>query len=459
MRGPSADRCRCLPEDFHDDPRVLSAREDGDLVRILAVLRAHQPERTQAEMARLCGLSQSTIHRIENLGRQPSSPDTAHRALAHLGLVPALQLDLDPQPFAPDQGWDRDHTMQALAGVLDAPLSRRAFAAAATSTLAAHVFEWARTDSAEAVATARGRPVSPHLLAALRSSVDTLRVADARSGASTELRALARPQLAFLHQLLDRGHHDPELRRELLALTADLTGLMGWMMVDSGDQHRAAHLLQVGLRTAHAAEDPVLGAGIVSYMAVLSYSTGHGTDAALMSHTAQMRVGGHSTPYLESMLSIRQARGHAAAASERAARRSLEAAFAAFEHGPCDQDPSWLYWISRGELHGQAGSCLLQLGDHAGALEHLDQAIEGFGADCVRDQASAHTRAATALVHLGEVEQASQRAHVALGLAEQIRSRRLLDQVHDLMLTLEPHERHPDVRELADRARLLSSVG
>ncbi|WP_155988982.1 helix-turn-helix transcriptional regulator [Nocardiopsis sp. CNT312] len=432
------------------------------MVEVVTALRSFAPELSQVALARLTGLSATTIHRLESRRRPLRDPVKIRQALERLGLAATARAEggaavENVAMPAPNQGWEADQVVDALARLGGERISRRRLLAAATSGLAAQVVQWAVADPFAALQASQGRPIAPHLVDALVQGVDALRLADARGGASAHLHALARPQLAFVQQLLSQGHMDTAVRGPLLAVASDLAGLMGWMMVDAGDHAGAARLFPVALRAAHTAHDPVMGAGVVSYMTVLSYSTGHGSEAALMARTAQMRTAGQASAHVETMLSIRQARGYAVARQRMGAMRALEGAFTAFERGPGERDPAWLYWMSGGELHAQAGSCLLELGDYEAALGHLDEAQEAFGGDCVRDRACAQVRAATALVRLGQVEAALERGHRAVDLAAPVRSRRLAEQVADLGEELAALP-VAGAGEVAERARVLSSA-
>jgi tetratricopeptide (TPR) repeat protein len=104
-----------------------------------------------------------------------------------------------------------------------------------------------------------------------------------------------------------------------------------------------------------------------------------------------------------------------------------------------DRDPSWLYWMSEGELHGQAGSCFIDLGQYTKTVEHFQQAFDAYDAFCVRDRAMCLTRKATAPVHLGKSDEGYAEALQAVDLAQQIDSARLGDHLRTFDLALAGH--------------------
>jgi hypothetical protein len=116
------------------------------------------------------------------------------------------------------------------------------------------------------------------------------------------------------------------------------------------------------LRAAKASKDIRLGAGALSYIAIHGYSTGAPQDAVTAAQAAREKIKGIGTPSLEAMLLTRQARGHAKLGERQAALQALGRAADLCAVGRSENDPRWLYWINEGEIHGQAGSCHLDLG-------------------------------------------------------------------------------------------------
>ena len=454
--------CCCPLAPMRSDPRVREAAARGDLGTVLRQVRANTtPRLTQKDLATITGLSQGSISRLES-GRHLLLSDARklRRALEGLGLSPSDPAPVvevprpsrEAAPVAPlgvDQtSWEIGGAMRALSTVLEYGPTRRQVMSLAGAAAVGQVTQWALAEDPPAHATEAQEPGGDALVRRLADSVNHLRMADAQGGASPALRALGQTQLEFLHQLLRNGGHGATQQRQLLRVTAELAGQMGWMAVDAGED-RAPHMLLAALRTAHAADDPILGAGIISYLAVHAYSQGQGREAALMASTALHRLGTQAPPAVRCMLLIRQARGHAVAGQERQARTALEEAFTVFD--PQAPAPRWLYWVDTGELHGQAGSALYELGHAEEALGHAERAVVGYRPECVRNQASAQLRAARSLVGMGEVDQACVRAHQALDQVEELNSVRTTGQVGTLLEDLAPYADRPGVVEIGER--------
>lgn len=128
------------------------------------------------------------------------------------------------------------------------------------------------------------------------------------------------------------------------------------------------------LRAAKASGDVRLGAGALSYMAIHGYSTGEPHNAVIAARAAREKIKNLGTPALEAMLLTRQARGHAKLGERRAALVSLGQAAELCARGRSEHDPHWLYWVNAGEIHGQAGSCYLDLGDPHRAVSSFTEA-------------------------------------------------------------------------------------
>ncbi|GAA1118484.1 hypothetical protein GCM10009642_65300 [Nocardiopsis metallicus] len=446
--------CRCVPAWIVADPQFRTWVRARDLTPIVRFLLTHTELRQTQVGAVLGGLRQGTISKINSGALRVQDRRTLEHALARFQEESLPSQVSAPAPREPLTGenptWGEPGALACLDTALAHQPTRRSAMATAGSAL---VMGWALADTPSTGSVA-DPPVSDALCEQMAELVDAIRMADAQGGASAALRASVRPQLEFLRRLLDEAAVTPAQRRQLMSITADLTGLAGWMAVDAGDAD-AQQLLTAGLRLAHAAQDPLLGAGIISYLAVHAYSQGQGQEAALMASTALHRVQGLASPRVECLLWIRQARGHSASGDELRARTAVEQAQRAFAQGPREEDPRWLYWIDEGEVACQSGTVLLETGHPEQALAQIDRALLGYSPAHRRNQASAQVRAAKTLIGMGEPEEASVRAHRVLDQITDLNSGRTTKQVRDLLAQLSPHRDLTDVAEVFDRARPL----
>ena len=107
--------------------------------------------------------------------------------------------------------------------------------------------------------------------------------------------------------------------------------------------------------------------------------------------------------------------------------------------------------INEGEIHGQAGSCHLDLGHPADAVDSLIEATQAVNTTSHRTQAQFLSRAAIAEIRRGELEAACAIGHQAATLAEQLQSARLNEHLRSLTAELAPAAHHPHVPDLIER--------
>jgi hypothetical protein len=123
-----------------------------------------------------------------------------------------------------------------------------------------------------------------------------------------------------------------------------------------------------------------------------------------------------------------------------------------------EEDPPWLYWMSRAEVTAHCGKSLLQLGQTDQAEPLLEEGVELFDASLVRDRQHFLTHLADCRLRPGpkrDLVAAASTASEALELATGLSSARGTKRVRDLCTQLKPHSQEPAVREFLDRARTL----
>jgi hypothetical protein len=298
-------------------------------------------------------------------------------------------------------------------------MDRRRFLAASGLTLTAFVHHWGIAEAEPLVRAAEGSRLTHTLLDSLQETTDNLRVMDASAGSGT-LADLGDAHLEFLKRLVQQASYGEDTGRRLAAIIADTSIQTGWFAFDAGDRDRTPAYLFAALRAAKASGDLRLGAGALSYLAIHSYSTGSPRNAVTAAQAAREKIKNLGAPALEAMLLTRQARGHAKLGEHQAVFASLGQAADLCAQGRSEHDPHWLYWINDGEIHGQAGSCYLDLGD---------------------------------------VEAGCNTAHRALDLAEQLQSARLNEHVETMLGDLQAVGDAAYARELLDRANAVTGAG
>ncbi|MFD6417029.1 XRE family transcriptional regulator [Streptomyces sp. NPDC060194] len=415
-------------------------------------------------MSALTGLSQSFLSMLEAGSRQLNHIDKIVDFLAGLGAPNELVRLPLPAPSRgtagewPSTAGDSDDpadpwTANRMVEVLERAtkgreMERRKFLAVSGATLTAYVHHWGVADAEPLERVRPGSAVTPGLLRQLQATTDHLRTMDAGSG-SGSLADLGRAHLGFLSSVLKHGRYSEAEGRQLAAITADTATQTGWFTFDAGKHDRAQSYFLAALRAAHASGDVRLGAGALSYLAIHGYSTGHPRDGVAATRAALEKVSSLETPALKAMLLTRQARSHAKLGERQAALKALGRAGDLYAKGRSDHDPEWLYWINEGEIHGQSGSCHLDLDDPAGALASFQQARSTLNPDERRTRALVLTREATAHFRTGDAEAGAAAGNQALAMARDLQSARLDEHLHTLAAELDANPA-PYAQELKD---------
>ncbi|MFG2703126.1 helix-turn-helix domain-containing protein [Streptomyces sp. NPDC048386] len=462
-----------VPDYVWSDPDVHTALAAWDFGQASRLIRLRGSLR-QGDMAQLTGLSQAFLSMLEAGSRRLTNIDKIVEFLTGLGVptelvplpVPQARANV-PQPISDPFAGDADPTLPWTAARMVAALDsavggstmdRRQFLTASGIALTAFVNQWDIAEAEPLRRAAGGSRLSHSLLDGLQRTTDSLRSMDASDGSGT-LTALGDKHLRFLTHLVEHTSYDETTGRQLAAVIADTATQTGWFVFDSGQRDRTLGYLYAGLRAAKASGDARLGAGALSYIAIHGYSTGAPHHAVTAAHRAREKVKKLGTPALEAMLLTRQARGHAKLGERQAALAALGRAAELCAKGRSERDPQWLYWINEGEIHGQAGSCYLDLGDPGNAVSSFTKARQALNPTDHRTKALFLSRAATAHIDQGDLEAGCAAAHEALDLAEQLESARLNDHVQVMLRRLQPVIHTPYAQEVLERAATVTGAG
>ncbi|MFB7741919.1 helix-turn-helix domain-containing protein [Streptomyces sp. NPDC056132] len=424
-----------------DVQRALSSWDFGELLRLLR----RRAGLSQMDIRALTGLAQSYISDLENGRRQLGGRDTIVDFLNGMGL-PADLRNLLLTPFTtpgspkasssldPAMPWTADRMVASLDVAIGGPMNRRSvLTALGGAALSQYVLQSAIAPT-EAIAAEvrRGTPVTPRILQSMQDITNELRQMDASSG-SGSLASNAKSHLRVLLGWLRSGNFDESTGRKLAAVTADTAIQTGWYTFDGGNHDAAQSLFLGALRAAHASGDSRLRAGALSFLAIHGYSVGDPREAVTAARIGRQSISGQDAPALHAMLLTREARGHARLRAERQALAALDEAEELCEMGRGEDDPHWLYWVNRGEILGQRGSCFLELGRPAEAATAFDAARGVLSREEVRTRAQFLSRAATAQMRAGDADAGCSTGREVLELVNGIRSARLDDHLHKML--------------------------
>ncbi|MFF0201845.1 helix-turn-helix domain-containing protein [Streptomyces cupreus] len=462
-----------VPEYVWFDPDVRDALAAWDFGQACRLIRLRGSLR-QDDMAQLTGLSQAFLSMLEAGSRRLTNIDKIVEFLTGLD-VPAELVALPlPQSRAnalqpprdqfagdadPTLPWTTVRMVAALdTAVGDSTMERRRFLTASGIALTAFVNAWDSTEAEPLRRAAGGSRLTNELLDGLQRTTDSLRTMDASDGSGT-VASLADRHLQFLRHLMVSTSYDEAAGRRLAAITADTATQTGWFVFDSGDRDRPLGYLYAALRAAKASQDVRLGAGALSYIAIHGYSTGTPHHAVTAARRARDKIKKLGTPALEAMLLTRQARGHAKLGERHAALTALGQAAELCAQGRSEHDPHWLYWINEGEIHGQAGSCHLDLGDPRSAVASFTKARQALNSGDHRTRGLFLSRAATAHIAQGDVEAGCATAHEVLDLAETLHSARFDNHVTSMIRELQPVAHNAYAQDVLERRAAMVATG
>lgn len=460
-----------VPERVWCDPDVRQALAAWDFGRASRLVRQRGSLR-QEDIAQLTGLSQAFLSMLESGGRRLTNIDKIVEFLGGLG-VPAELVPLPLPRHAPGLSqpsdlvagdldpllpWTTARMVAALGTVVGgSAMDRRQFLTVSGMALTAFVHQWGSAEAEPLVRAAEGSRLTDGLLDSLQQTTDSLRAMDASTGSGT-LAELGDAHLAFLKRLVQQASYGEETGRRLAAIIADTATQAGWFTFDSGDHDGTQGYLLAALRAAKASGDVRLGAGALSYMAIHGYSTGSPRNAVIAASAAREKVKGLDAPALEAMLLTRQARGHAKLGEQEEAVAALGQAAELCARGRSEQDPRWLYWINAGEIHGQSGSCYLDLGAPDKAVASFTKARKALNPAEQRTRGLFLSRAASAHIREGDIDAGCATAHEALDLAEQLQSARLNEHIESMLADLQPVSHTPYARDLLERAAVVTGT-
>lgn len=267
---------------------------------------------------------------------------------------------------------------------------------------------------------------------------------------SGKLRELASAELNLITGLLTDTTHAPSVERHLYGLAAEACRLCGWLSYDSGRHTAAQRYYLTALRASATADDVLVGANTMAFMAIQHYSVGTPRDAITLTQTARTTLHKRSTPKTLAILHAREARAHAKLHDDTRCASALDAAFTALATTSADE-PHWTYWINTTEIHMLAGSCALDLDQPRQALHHFTTAHASFDTLSYPAGAAIYlARTAHAHLALGDLDAAAHHATQALRSHTTTDSARGDHTLAALRDDLAPHHAHPAVHDFLD---------
>jgi len=195
--------------------------------------------------------------------------------------------------------------------------------------------------------------------------------------------------------------------------------------------HAQRYFIQA-LGLANAAEDRLLGAGILDAMSHQATYTGRFGEAANLARAARTGTSRVATATLTAHFHVMEARALARLGDAKACDRALAEAVREYERRRPEDDPGWFQYFDEAELAAEFGHCLRDLSRVPDATEYASRSLGAAGnGTFARSDFFATMVLADAYLGAGEAEQACATALVALTAGEQIRSGRCVNYLRE----------------------------
>jgi AcrR family transcriptional regulator len=399
-------------------------------------LRGMQP---RADAARLI---------IATLSRALGHPVT----LSDAGLAPSARLPLDlglayPEALAEGmetvtQMWqaDLDEASVVFKGKISAPSWNDAS------------LKWLLATPPSPSEDSRGSRVGEADITRFRATIDLFAQMDNRFGGEHARRSFIHYLTADGTRLL-RSQISEKTRPRLFSEVAEAILLAAWMSYDSDLHGLAQRYVIQALGLAQAANDRLLGGGILDAMSHQATFVGRYREAANLARAARQGTSGVATPTLTAHFHAMEARALARLGDALACDRALAQAVREFERRNPDDDPEWIRYFDDAELAAEFGHCFQDLGRPVVASQYATQCLGASGdGTYLRSDFFATMVLADAHLGAGRAEEACLVVLDALRLGEQLRSARCVSYLREFSVRLAPTAKSSGLGDFHEQA-------
>ncbi|BAJ29929.1 MULTISPECIES: hypothetical protein [Kitasatospora] len=424
---------RGLPGRLLAEPEMITACAARDFARIFQLAKSrggYHPSR----IARACELTPSRVGEVIS-GKRKITNMTVIERIADGLRIPGHMLGLAVR------SWERPAVpVQRPVPTARTPKETRPVDAALPGS---------ELDSILAIAA--GTKVTPTVLRSLQASIEDYWRRDDEHGGEA-LRPAVIGQLRYVTDIL-RDTADPNYRRSLHGIAAELARLTGWTYFDARQYSTARSYFTQSLRLAREIDDRPFIANVLACLSLQATYQDQPRDAIALVRAAQdsARLDG-GTPRLMAMLSIREAFGHASARDHEATHQAIGEAHHYFERiSEADDDPAWVQYFDRTKLTVDTGIALGQLGDADAAEPLIADALTAGPTTNLRGRAFHTFWLARTQLQRHKVELACATVGEALDLATIVESPRVIAHLQEFRHLLEPYSDATAVRNVVTR--------
>lgn len=253
--------------------------------------------------------------------------------------------------------------------------------------------------------------------------------------------------------LLD-GTYSDDVGRLLLAATARLCDLAGFMAFDSGAQGLGQRHYIQALRLAQASRDRALGAHILTDMAMQAHYLGHAAEACSLARAGQ-RAAVESGSYSSlARCCAMEARAHARAGDAKQCGGAMTRAERALERTRPDDEPFWVRFFTADQLHAEFTYAALDL-NRSADIRSFAPAVLAASTEMERRRVLVTAALASSYLPAGDsdptsvdVDQACATLKDTVPLVQTLTTRRGVEAVNRVRRQLRSYHDQPPVQEL-----------
>lgn len=277
---------------------------------------------------------------------------------------------------------------------------------------------------------------------------------------SAALRRDASRALHTAYTWLQDGAYTDKAGKRLRSATGHLSIAAGWLSYDSGRAADARSLYGEALAAARIADDPGLEGHAFGCLSLLAKASGRPREAISAAQGAQAVVRTYGSPRMLSLFAMREAGGWALLGDASATDKAVVRSHHLYAKGPTDADPAWLEFFTPAELAGLEALARADLDQHGRAAAGAEQAVLLHGDAFARNRAlyTADVAIQHAVRDRPEPEAAAEAAGRVLAYLPEVRSDRLLQQLHNVESALQRHAAVPAVADWLEKYRTTTGV-
>ena len=299
------------------------------------------------------------------------------------------------------------------------------------------------------------RPREPDLVASIReTSQELVRLSGVRGG--DDVLPMALRAFRAAGHTLGKGDHPRAVERDLIAATGELGEVTAWLAYDADRQDVSRQVIHEALVLSRRAGDRDMERFELTHLAMQSVHLHRPAEALRITRGFP---DGCLPPRVEAVLAIREGRALAQLGQAGDALAELARARSILLDGVAARDPYWTWWVDDAEVLWHTGMAHAQLGDWAGAIPKLREAVRLRGASQRRARFNDTVYLLNALVHVGDWREAEPVLRDAVRRMDEVSSAIITNVLRRVADRIAGSDAPSTVADLADEVRRAARAG